>query len=190
MNKLFLVMLVLLMLGVGSAQALEISDVIIAEKAKISDSNELTLNGAGLRKRAFFKVYVAALYLAEKKTTAQAVLADSGPKRMAIHIRRELSAEQLLDALNDGLKANNSAAELAPLESRLKEFDSIMTSVGKVTPGNLITLDYIPGTGTKIQLNGQSKGTIVGDDFNKALLKIWLGEDPVQDSLKKALLGN
>jgi hypothetical protein len=29
-----------------------------------------------------------------------------------------------------------------------------------------------------------------GEDFNKALLKIWLGDKPVTEDLKKALLGD
>jgi Chalcone isomerase-like len=190
MKKLFSLLMLFTLLGFGNVQAFEVDSVNVAEKAKVGDGVELSLNGAGMRKRVFFKVYVAALYLSEKKSTAEAVLTDAGPKRLALHIRRELSAEQLLEALNDGLKANNSPAELAPLESRLKDFDNIMTSVGKASPGNLITLDFIPGTGTRVQLNGQTKGTIEGEDFNRALLKIWLGNNPVQDNLKKALLGN
>lgn len=190
MKKLFSLLMLFAALGFTNAQAFEVDSVNVADKAKVGDGAELTLNGAGMRKRVFFKVYVAALYLAEKKSAAEAVLADPGPKRLALHIRRELSAEQLLDALNDGLKANNTPAELAPLEARLKDFDNIMTSVGKASPGNLITLDFIPGSGTRVQLNGQTKGNIEGEDFNKALLKIWLGNNPVQDSLKKALLGN
>jgi Chalcone isomerase-like len=190
MKKLFSLWTLFALLGFGNVQAFEVDSVNVAEKAKVGDGVELSLNGAGMRKRVFFKVYVAALYLSEKKSTAEAVLADAGPKRLALHIRRELSAEQLLEALNDGLKANNSPAELAPLEARLKAFDNIMTSVGKASPGNLITLDFIPGTGTRVQLNGQTKGTIEGEDFNRAILKIWLGNNPVQDNLKKALLGN
>jgi long-chain acyl-CoA synthetase len=162
MKKLFSLLMLFAALGFTNAQAFEVDSVNVADKAKVGDGAELTLNGAGMRKRVIFKVYVAALYL----------------------------AEQLLDALNDGLKANNTPAELAPLEARLKDFDNIMTSVGKASPGNLITLDFIPGSGTRVQLNGQTKGNIEGEDFNKALLKIWLGNNPVQDSLKKALLGN
>ncbi len=189
MKKLMSLLLLLSTFGFGSAQAFEVADVNVAEKAKVGES-ELVLNGAGLRKRLLFKVYVAALYTSEKKSSAEAVLNDAGPKRMALHIKRELSSEQLLGALNDGLKANNSPADLATLDARLKDFDNIMTSVGKASPGNLVSLDYIPGTGTRVQLNGQTKGTIPGEDFNKALLKIWLGDSPVQESLKKDLLGS
>lgn len=188
MKKIFLSMLALSMFASMNVAALEVSGTNVPDKATV-EGTELSLNGAGMRSKFMFKVYVASLYLASKKTSAEEVLADAGAKRLQLNIRRELSAEQLLEALNEGLKANNTAAELAPLEARMKEFDNILTSVGKASPGNIIVLDYIPGTGTRVQLNGQTKGTIAGDDFNKALLKIWLGPEAVQANLKKALLG-
>jgi hypothetical protein len=189
MKKILLSLFALSLVASTNVFALEVSGTNVPDKATV-EGTELQLNGAGMRSRFMIKVYVASLYTSSKKTRAEEVLADSGAKRLQLNIRRELSAEQLLEALHEGVKANNTAAELAPLEARLKEFDGIMTSVGKASPGNIITLDYIPGTGTRVQLNGQPKGTIAGDDFNKALLKIWLGPEAVQASLKKALLGN
>jgi Chalcone isomerase-like len=188
MKKMILSLLLSLFVS-ANVNAIEVSGTNIPDKATVEGS-ELQLNGAGMRSKFMFKVYVASLYTTAKKTTAEEVLSDAGAKRMQLNIRRELSAEQLLEALHEGVKANNTAAELAPLEARLKEFDGIMTSVGKASPGNIITLDYIPGKGTRIQLDGQTKGNIAGEDFNKALLKIWLGPEAVQASLKKALLGN
>jgi Chalcone isomerase-like len=189
MKKILLSLFALSLFASVNVFALDVSGTNVPDKATV-EGTELSLNGAGMRSKFMFKVYVASLYTTAKKTSAEDVLADAGAKRMQLNIRRELSAEQLLEALNEGLKANNTPAELAPLEARLKEFDGIMTSAGKAAPGNVIALDYIPGTGTRVQLNGQTKGTIAGDDFNKALLKIWLGPEAVQASLKKALLGN
>ncbi|MGB9149549.1 MAG: chalcone isomerase family protein [Burkholderiales bacterium] len=189
MKKIISTLVALVFLAATNVSAFEVSGTNVPDKATV-EGTELTLNGAGMRSKFMFKVYVASLYLAGKKTSAEDVLADAGAKRIQLNIRRELSAEQLLEALHEGVKANNTAAELAPLEARMKEFDGIMTSVGKASPGNVITLDYIPGTGTRVQLNGQTKGTIAGEDFNRALLKIWIGPEAVQASLKKALLGN
>jgi Chalcone isomerase-like len=189
MKKIILSLLALSLFASANVFALEVSGTNVPDKATV-EGTELSLNGAGMRSKFMFKVYVASLYLASKKTLAEEVLADAGAKRMQLNIRRELSAEQLLEALNEGFKANNTPAELAPLDARMKEFDNILTSVGKASPGNIITLDYIPGSGTRVQLNGQTKGNIAGEDFNKALLKIWLGPEAVQASLKKALLGN
>ncbi len=55
------------------ALAAEVAGVKVDERIKL-ESSELVLNGAGLRTKAFFKVYVAGLYLAAKKTSADDVL--------------------------------------------------------------------------------------------------------------------
>jgi hypothetical protein len=65
-----------------------------------------------------------------------------------------------------------------------------MSSLQSAKQGDLIALDWLPGTGTRIVLNGEPRGKIIaGEDFYRALLRIWLGEDPAQESLKRALLG-
>lgn len=184
--------LVFLLIGLSavSAWAAEVAGVKVEEKSRISEAGpELVLNGAGIRTKVFFKVYVGALYLAERKTEAKAVLADAGPRRLAMYMLRDLSAHDLVSALNDGLNANHTEAELAPLAARIKDFTAIMTADREIKRGGVIFLDYIPGTGTRVTVNGVVKGAIPGEDFNRALLKIWLGDKPVDASLKKAMLG-
>jgi hypothetical protein len=170
------------------ARAVEVGGVPIAPTAEVTvNAPALTLNGAGMRKKFFMSVYVGALYLPSKAVTAQEVLAQSGPKRVLLHfVYDELSAPKLVDAWNEGFAANNSDAELAPLRARIGQFNALFTTARK---GDVITLDYLPGERTRVSHNGQTKGTIPGEDFNKALLKIWLGDKPVTEDLKKALLG-
>ena len=55
--------------------------------------------------------------------------------------------------------------------------------------GEEIVLDYRPTIGTTVIIKEQVKGIIVGKEFNDALLKIWLGNEPVTGKLKKQLLG-
>lgn len=147
----------------------------------------LVLNGAGIRTRLFIKVYVAALYLSQKRNGAEAILSDPGAKQVDLHFLRELSTEKLTSALDEGLVANNSEADLAGLSAQLKEFRGLIAAGGSVKEGYTIVLDYLPATGTRISLNGKTLGTIAGEKFNRALLKVWLGEHPVDSSLKKAL---
>lgn len=171
-----------------SAGAVEIHGTKVAETVQVEGS-DLLLNGAGVRTKVIFKVYVAALYLKDKKNTAESVLADAGAKRVSLFFLRELSAEKLANALDEGLTANNSAAELTALDAKLKEFRALISSGGAAKEGSQIVLDYVPGKGTQVLLNGTAKGVILGEDFNRALLKVWLGEHPVDDKLKKSLLG-
>jgi long-chain acyl-CoA synthetase len=105
-----------------------------------------------------------------------------------MNLLRDLSADQLVDALNDGLRDNNSEAELAAVKAQQTQLATIMKAFGEVKEGNVVTLDFVDG-GTAIGFNGAAKGTIPGEAFNRALTRIWLGEKPVQADLKKAMLG-
>jgi len=181
--------LLVLALLAAPALAAEVAGVKIDDRAKV-DASELVLNGAGLRTKFFLNIYVAGLYLAEKKTTASEVLALPGAKRITMRLMRDVSAKQLTDALDVGIQANTSAAERESLQGRLDELNAIMSALKSAKEGDLIALDWLPGTGTRIVLNGEPRGKIIeGEDFYRALLRIWLGEEPAQERLKKALLG-
>jgi chalcone isomerase-like protein len=174
-----------------AALAAEVAGVKIEDKLRLQpEGPELILNGAGLRTRFVVNVYVAGLYLPEKKSSAADVLALAGPKRVSMIMLRDLRAEQLVGALNEGMEKNNPAAELDKLKSQVAELTRIMTSLGEAKKGDVIALDWIPDTGTRVLLNGGVRGKpIAGADFYPALLRVWLGDKPVEDSLKKALLG-
>ncbi|MFY9314005.1 MAG: chalcone isomerase family protein [Burkholderiales bacterium] len=166
----------------------EISGIKIEEKEKLANT-ELTLNGAGLRKRVFFQVYVIGLYLPEKKAAAADAIAAPGPKRIAIHMLRDVDAAEFAGALTDGMKQNLSEAEMKAFEPRIRRLVAIMSEMKVAKTGMRVTLDWA-GTGTQVTVEGKPSGApIEGEDFYRALLKIWLGERPVQDDLKKALLG-
>jgi len=171
------------------AQAVEIEGVKVAERVRLGDSGqELVLNGAGVRTRLFFRVYVGALYLQKKTAGAQAVLVDKGPKRVALHMLRELSAEQLFSAMSDGLKSNHSPAELAGFDAQVKALEKIFNAVKVARVGDVILLD-LAAAGTSVVVNGDAKGSIPGAEFARALLTIWLGEQPADADLKRAMLG-
>ena len=183
-------MVVGLWLSLGASYAAEVEGVKLADKLRVSDAGpELILNGAGVRTRVFFKVYVGALYLQKKENATDAVLADAGPKRVAMHLLRDLTAEQLFSALNDGLKNNHTPEQLANLGPQLKQLEDVFNAVKAAKNGDVILLDYLPGAGTRVTVRGDDKGTIPGEEFNRALLRIWLGNQPADASLKKAMLG-
>lgn len=179
----------LALLALNTAQAVEVAGVRFEDKARVG-SSELVANGAGLRKKAFFKVYAMALYLPEKQAEAEGVLAVKGAKRISISLLRDLSAQQFVDALQEGVAGNHGEAEMAALKERLKQFSEAMLTISEAKTGTAVFIDWLPESGTRLTVNGQVKGRdIAGDDFFKALLKIWIGKQPAQDSLKAALLG-
>jgi hypothetical protein len=170
------------------ASAAEVGGVKVPDSVSVA-GNELVLNGAGVRTRVFFKVYVSSLYLPKKNADAAAVVGGEGAKRVRIDMLRNVSADDFANALSEGLKANNSEAELAAVKPQVDQLTAIMKSMGEAKQGNVITLDYVPGQGTVVTHEGKALGTIPGDAFNRALLKIWLGDRPIQADLKKAMLG-
>ena len=169
--------------------AAEVEGVRIDDRTRVANA-DLTLNGAGLRKRAFFKVYAMGLYVPQKSNNPATLLDQPGPKRVAIHMLRDVSADAFIEALSDGIRANHSEAEAKALEPRLKELGAVMSGVGEAKKGMAIHLDWT-GSETQVVVQGKPAGKpIAGQDFYRALLKIWLGDKPVQDDLKKALLGS
>ena len=168
------------------ALAAEVGGVKLDDKVSMG-AQELVLNGAGVRTRVVFKVYVASLYLPQKAADLAGVLAKS-PRRIQLNILRTLSGDQLVDALNEGLAENNTAAELGAVKPQVEALATIMKSLKEVKEKDVITLDFVDGA-TRIGLNGEAKGSISGDAFNQALTKVWLGDKPVQADLKKSLLG-
>ena len=171
------------------ASAVEVAGVRFADQTKVGNG-ELLVNGAGLRKKVFFQIYAMALYLPEKSGDSEAVLAGKGGKRIAITLLRDLTAQQFVEALQEGMANNHSEAEMAGLKDRLKQFSDLMLAIGEAKTGTSILIDWLPASGTRLTVNGQAQGKdIAGEDFYRALLRIWLGNKPVQDDLKQALLG-
>ena len=172
----------------AGAGAAEVGGVKLAESVHVGTQN-LVLNGAGVRSKFFFDLYVAALYLGQKKSSGEAVLADAGEKRVVLYLLRDISAETLSQSFNKAIAKNHNSAELAALEPQLKQFLAIFSTIHEVKKGEVITLDYLPEKGTEVDVNDVTMGTIPGAAFNTALLKVWLGSKPAQDDLKQKLLG-
>lgn len=185
--------------GLGLAAALACSSIAVraAEVAgvKLDDSTrvanqELRLNGAGIRYKAIFKVYVAGLYLAEKKNTVPAVLAAPGAKRVAIVMLRDVSNEEFGRGFMSGITQNSDRAETGKLIAQLQKFGEIFAAIPELKKGDVLTTDWVPGTGTVIHLNGRKISEPLPDAaFYNAILRIWLGEKPIDSNLKPALLG-
>ena len=150
----------------------------------------LKLNGAGLRTKVIFKVYALGLYLQDRKTTVADVLAAPGPRRVHIHVLRELTSEEFGKAFMAGLNDNTDAAERAKIVPQTKQFGEMFASFPGLKKGDVLTVDWIPNSGTECFLNGKPIGAVLPDQaFYNAILRIWLGDKPVDSSLKPALLG-
>ncbi|KAF0166595.1 MAG: putative lipoprotein transmembrane [Rhodocyclaceae bacterium] len=190
MNKLLAILL--LALSLPAFAALEVGDVKFDDKAKVG-AGDTVINGAGLRKVLFIKGYAMALYLPQKAATMAEVLTAKGAKRIHLVLLRDASGETFADALASGIRKNHSEAEIASLNARIETLKATMIGIGTVAKGAVIHLDWLPELGSgavRLAVNGEKKGEdIAGEDFFRALLKIWLGDKPIQDDLKDNLLG-
>jgi hypothetical protein len=181
----------LLVAASAPALALEVGGVQLADSIQPDPgAAPLVLNGAGVRQRLVFKVYSVGLYLRAKTADASQAISSAGPKRVSIHMLRDVSAEQFTEALVDGIRANHAEAEVRALEARTRELSALMAEVKEARKGMAIAIDWLPEHGTVISIDGRARGKpIAGEDFYRALLRIWLGERPAAADLKKALLG-
>lgn len=180
--------LVAALLAVPGLQAAEVAGVRVEEKLRVG-SNELVLNGAGLRTRFFIKVYVGALYVDAKASSPAAIIDSNAPRRVSLRLLRDLEAESLHSALDEGLRNNLSPAELSDLKGPAEQLAGIMKGIGKVKEGDTVAIDF-SADGISVSQNGEARGKVAGAAFARALLKVWLGDKPADASLKKAMLGS
>jgi hypothetical protein len=163
----------------------ELAEVSFPDQVTVGEAT-LELNGMGLRKKMWVKVYVAGLYLPSKASDAGAAVEAHGAKKVIMHFLTNKATKKKMDAAwMEGFEAN-SPAEFGALEDRVKTF---MGYFGDMKNGDVIEMTIVPGEGTAVALNGDDKGVIEGDDFGTALLNVWLGDHPPTDELKSGLLG-
>jgi hypothetical protein len=173
----------------GMALAAEVAGVKIDDTVKVA-GKELKLNGAGVRTRIVVKVYVLALYLADKKDTPAAVLESTGPRRFVLTMMREVTGDELGQAFLAGITANTDKTERSKFVNQLAQFGDAFVNIPMAKKGDTVTVDWVPDTGTLMYFNGKQQGEPMKDiGFYNAVLKIWLGDKPVDSSLKPALLG-
>jgi hypothetical protein len=166
--------------------AAEVAGVKFEDQVRVADT-DLALSGAGLREKFIFNVYAMGLYVKDPKADR---VTQPGAKRIAIHMLRNVDADTFTKALVDGMRPNHDEATMQALAPRIAELSAIMAQLKEAKKGMAITLDWLPAAGTQMSVDGKPAGApIAGEDFYQALLRIWLGEHPVQDDLKKALLG-
>lgn len=150
----------------------------------------LELNGVGLRAVAWLKGYAAGLYLSRRARTTEQVLSATGAKRLQLRLLLDVDVEEFVKAFDKGVARNTPPAEMPQLAERMARFDALLRAIGKVKKRDVVDLDWLPGRGLQLALNGQPRGApIPGEDLYAALLRIFVGERPADPELKAGLLG-
>ena len=175
----------LVVLTVPMAWGAELAGVTMPEKVTVGDTT-LELNGMGLRKKLWVKVYAAGLWLESPSMDPDAIIGSDTPKRVVMHFLTDRATrEKMNDAWEEGFEANSSD-QLPSLRDRLERFKAFF---GDMKDGDEVEFVMVPGDTTSVAVNGVDKGEIAGDDFQAALLRVWLGDHPPSDDLKEGLLG-
>ena len=179
-----------LALALPAAAAVDVNGIKFDDTNKVG-GKDLKLNGAGMRTKLVIKVYAAGLYLTEKSKNVADILKMDGPRRVTLVMARDISSEDLGKAFMDGINENLDKAEKAKIVGQIGKFGEMFASVDQIRKGDVLHMDWIPGTGTVCELNGKRIGEPAADiTFYNAVLRIWLGEKPADRSLKPALLGD
>jgi len=180
--------LVLAFVAVLTTQAqVTLNDVTLPAKIT-KDNSSLSLNGGGIRKKAFFKLYTAGLYTTEKSKNGTEI--QNADKAVAIQLTITsslISSSNMSEAIQEGFEASMKG-NTAPLKDKIASFINTFKKE-EIKEGDVFEIWYIPAVGVKSYKNGKLQGTIAGLDFKKALFGIWLSDTPVDADLKKGLLG-
>lgn len=178
-------LLLLLILGSSTLHARTVGGVDLPDKQQV-EAQSLVLNGAGIRSKYFMDVYVAGLYLTAPNENAKAILQANAPQSVRLVITSShITHERLLDSIEEGVR-QSAGKDFPRYQDMLQQMlDSLAIEI-KV--GDQFDFTYRPDSGTQVYRNGTLMSVIKSLEFKQVLYGIWLGDDPVQSSLKRAML--
>ena len=188
MKKTIYAFIAFLIVGMSISHAqIEIGAATLPETVTF-ESQKLVYNGAGVRKKAWFKLYSGGLYLMKKSSDAKDIVAADESMAIKLHITsRMISSSKMINAVDEGFE-NSTNGNTAPIASEIEKFKGFFND--EINDGDIFDIAYIKGTGVVVYKNGTKKGTISGLNFKKALFGIWLSEKPADSKLKDGMLGN
>ena len=182
MRKLAVVLSFLLLSS--HAWALDVAGVNVAPTVSVHQKR-LSLNGAGIRKKLFIKVYVGSLYTERKVTTPAQLLADPGEKLVRMNfVHSKVEKEKIIEAFAEGLSNNSpEVARSAEAKAFLSWFKADFVA------GDTVDISLSPDGTVAASHNGKALGSVRSPALVQGVLLIWFGEKPADGGLKKGMLG-
>ena len=175
--------------GPAAAQTVELAGVKYAPSAQVAGAT-LVLNGAGIRYKFIIKVYTAGLYLTAKAATPEAALGAAGPKRLHVVMLRDIDGNELGKLFSRGMQDNAPKDQFSKIIPGMLQMADIFSTRRKLNAGESFSVDFVPGQGTQVLVNGKPTGELIKEpEFFNGLMRIWLGPNPADRLLKDALLG-
>jgi hypothetical protein len=185
MRRLLAAVAVLAVAAPAPAPAREVGGVAFPDAVSVS-GHDLKLNGAGIRKKLFVKVYAGGLYVAQPSRDPAAIVAADAPKRVRMVFLRDVDKGKIFEAYRDGFQANSAGPALGALLEKLEKIRPAMVDMRR---GGEMFVTYLPGEGTTVAAAGGAPVTVEGKDFADAMFRNWLGPKPADADLKAALVG-
>ncbi len=190
MKKILLALTFLLSLQFSTVSAqtqLEVNGVTVPRKIEVQNKT-MQLNGAGGRSKMWLEVYVQALYLTQLSQDPKFIIDSDTEMAIRIEITSSMvSSNKLTKAMNAGFE-KSAGSNLEELRPRIEQFKTLLSD--PITEKDVFVLWYNPFDQTvNVIKNEVVKGKVPGFDFKKALFGIWLSDKPVDEALKKHLLG-
>ena len=149
---------------------------------------EVVRNGFGSRNKMMLSLYEASLYLSQKSNNAVEIVAADQPMAVRLKITsRFVSQPKMLAALQEGFQSS-TGGNTAAIQSEIAAFTNCFSD--PIQMNDVFILAYVPNSGVVVYKNNEQKGIVAGAEFKKALMGIWLGNNPIDAALKNALLGN
>jgi len=174
--------------GIALAAPMEINGVKMEDNAMVGGA-KIQLNGAGTRYKGPFKVYVAELYASKKVASLEELAAAPGPKRLTMTFVRDIDSAAFGKLMTRGVEDNVPKNEISKLVPGLIRMSDVFSANKQLVSGDVITIDWIPGTGMVVTVKGKVQGEPFKEpEFFKAIMSIWLGSVPADFKLKDALL--
>lgn len=166
-----------------SAAARQRYDVQVPETIEVA-GKKLTLIGMGLRKKSFFKVYLASNYVEQVTTDLEEVIRRDMVKRVELHMLRGVDKGTIVNGIREGFQ-KNSGPQLPALQARMAQFEAAIPDLHE---HDVLAFTHVPGQGLTVALNGKDRAQIPGKDFAEALWSVWLGKNPVDDGLRNEMM--
>lgn len=167
------------------AHAAVIAGVAMPDTVR-TEEGLLTLNGVALYSKFGMKVLVAGMWLDHRERDPDKILTSDLPRRYVSRFLRHVSAQRVCKELKKGLEANTPGASPQVRE----QFAVLCSWTQDFEAGDEITVTYMPGKGSLVEINGVRKGALIGKGFADAYFGCAIGPKPgLGGKFRKRLLG-
>ena len=161
--------------------------VELPESMEYQDT-KLILNGQGTRVFFIYDIYESGLYLNSANSNAEEIINDNSAMGIRLDVTSLLlTNEAMEEAIRTGF-IDSTKDNIQPINDQITQF--MATFHQAIEVGDVYEFIYQPVSGVDVLRNSELLDTIAGLEFKKAFFGIWLSDNPVQKSLKKAMLGN